>query len=97
MTPQSGPMRPSTTIRLSDAQKAAILMAIKQDGASIRPPPSFTVSVGAPVPPAIDLHILPDAALAQAPEVKDLKYTMVQNEIVLVDPTTMRVVDIIRQ
>jgi hypothetical protein len=34
--------------------------------------------------------------LSQAPEVRALKYTMVQNQIVLVDPTNMRVVDVIR-
>jgi hypothetical protein len=39
---------------------------------------------------------LPIAALAQAPEVRNLKYTMVQNQVVLVDPLQMRVVDVIR-
>jgi hypothetical protein len=34
--------------------------------------------------------------LSQAPEVGALRYTMVQNQVVLVDPTNMRVVDVIR-
>jgi hypothetical protein len=38
---------------------------------------------------------LPDAALAAVPDAKIVKYTTVQNQIVLVDPTTMRVVDVI--
>jgi hypothetical protein len=31
------------------------------------------------------------------PAAKTVKYTMVQNQVVLVDPTTMRVVDVIPQ
>ena len=48
-------------------------------------------------PPVIELYILPESALVTAPEAKGVKYTMVQNQIVLVDPTTMRVVDVIRE
>ena len=42
-------------------------------------------------------HFLPDSALATAPEAKAIKYTVAQNRVVLVDPTTMRVVDVISQ
>ena len=62
------------------------------------PPPnhSFNTSVGAQVPPSIELYALPIAALSQAPEARALKYTLVQNQVVLVDPANMRVVDVIR-
>jgi hypothetical protein len=84
-------------LRLTDAQKAAIASAIRKENKAVTPPPSFVVSVGAPVPPVIELYILPDDVLAQVPPVRAVKYTVVQNEIVLVDPTTMRVVDVIRK
>jgi hypothetical protein len=48
------------------------------------------------VPPSIELYALPVAALSQAPEAWDLRYTMVQNQVVLVNPANMRVVDVIR-
>jgi len=48
------------------------------------------------VPPSIELNYLPVAALSQAPEAQALKYTMVQNQVVLVDPMTMRIVEVIR-
>jgi len=51
--------------------------------------------VGRPVPSSIELYVLPSDA--RSPELRGLKYTMVQNQVVLIDPTTMRVVDIIRQ
>jgi hypothetical protein len=40
--------------------------------------------------------MLPDSVLAQLPETKAVKYTTVQNQIVLVDPLTMRVVEVIK-
>jgi hypothetical protein len=53
------------------------------------------VSVGVQLPPSIALKILPDAA--QAPAAKTVQYTVIENRVVLVDPTNMRVVDIINQ
>ena len=48
------------------------------------------------VPPSIELYLLPDNALAEVPEAKAVKYTVVQNQVVLVDPTTMRIIDVLR-
>jgi len=82
-------------IRLDAAQRAAILTAVRD--ARIPPPNnSFSLSVGAPVPRSIELYALPIAALSQAPEARNLRYTMVQNQVVLVDPVDMRVVEVIR-
>jgi hypothetical protein len=58
-------------------------------------PPRVVVSVGASVPPEIELYILPDDVLAEMPATRSVKYTVMQDQLVLVDPTTMRVVDII--
>jgi hypothetical protein len=49
------------------------------------------------VPPATELYFLPDGALASVPEANSVKYTVAQNRVVLVDPKTMRVVDVISQ
>jgi hypothetical protein len=43
----------------------------------------------------VELYPLPSDA--QSAPARGLKYTMFQNQVVLVDPSTMRVVDIIRQ
>ncbi len=48
------------------------------------------------VPPSIELYMLPDNALAEVPEAKSVKYTVLQNQVVLVDPTNMRIVDVLR-
>ena len=82
-------------IELNAAQRAAIVTAVRDTKI---PPPghSFSLAVGAHVPPSIELYALPVAALSQAPEAWDLRYTMVQNQVVLVNPANMRVVDVIR-
>jgi len=84
-------------VRLTEAQKNTIAEAVRKANKPIDAPPSFVATVGAPVPPAIELHLLPDDALTQVPEAKTVKYTVTSNQLVLVDPTTMRVVDIIPQ
>jgi hypothetical protein len=90
-------VNPSSQLQLTSAQKTAILEAVRQDGGRTAAPTNFVVSVGAPVPPQLELYVLPDRALSTVPDARSVKYTMVQNQIVLVDPTTMRVVDIIPQ
>ena len=87
----------STELRLSESQKSAIADAVRRDNKAVEPSISFVVSVGAPVPPVIELYMLPDAVLAELPAAKRVKYTVVKNQLVLVDPVTMRVVDIISQ
>jgi hypothetical protein len=84
-------------IRLTAEQKSAIAEAVRRDNKAVEPAVSFVPSVGAPVPPAIELYMLPDPVLAQVPAAKTVKYTVVKNQLLLVDPTNMRVVDIIPQ
>lgn len=84
-------------LRLSEMQRSAIAEAVRRESKPVEPPPSFVVQIGAPVPPAIELHMLPDSVLSSVPATKTVKYTVVRNQLVLVDPTTMRVVDVIPQ
>jgi len=82
-------------LALTEAQKNAIykaVMARRARGSDIRIP----VAIGAPVSPAVELTELPDEATADVRLATDLKYAMVENEVVVVDPIRMRVVDIIR-
>jgi len=87
----------SKQLRLTEAQRSAIASAVRRDNKAAEPSVSFVPSVGAPVPPAIELYLLPDAILVEVPEAKQVKYTVVKNQLILVDPTNMRIVDIIQQ
>jgi hypothetical protein len=93
-----GASDPAAPLALTPVERTAILNAVRQDKpTSINKPPDTPVSVGTQLPASIALNILPDAALAQAPAAKTVQYTLIQDQVVLVDPTNMRVVDIISQ
>jgi hypothetical protein len=99
MTPGSRPAEiiDPSTLQLTPAQKKAIFETVRKERAKIAIPTKFEAAVGAAVPPSIELYLLPDDALREVPGAKSVKYTMVDDQVVLVDPTTMRVIDIIRQ
>jgi hypothetical protein len=79
---------------LSQAQRSAIYDQVSKDKSKVAPK-DFSPVIGADVPPMIELYTLPDEAVAGIPAAKLYKYTMVENKVVLVDPTKMRVIDVI--
>jgi Protein of unknown function (DUF1236) len=83
----------STTpkLDLTPAQRNAIYRAVSQDKSKIAKQ-QFPAVVGAEVPPMIELYALPDDAVAGNASAKFYQYTMVQNVVVLVDPTKMLVI-----
>jgi hypothetical protein len=84
-------------LQLSAAQKSAIYKAVSQDKSRSVAPANFRASIGAQVPASIELYALPPEAVANAQAASSYRYTMVNNQVVLVDPLTMQVIDIIRQ
>lgn len=82
---------------LTVEQKSAIARAVKQSARKERVPPGVNAVVGAELPAALELYVLPDIALSEIPAAKLYKYTVVNDRVVLVDPTNMRVVDILQE
>jgi hypothetical protein len=81
-------------LALTAAQQRAIYNAVANE----RVHPSRTAipaAVGAPVSHSVQLFDLPDQALADNSPVSFLKYAMVEDDVVVVDPVQMRVVDVI--
>ena len=73
------------------AQRSAIYAEVSKDKSKTSPK-DFSPVIGADVPPMIELYALPDDALVSIPEVKLYEYTMVEDKVVIVDPTRMRVI-----
>ena len=71
---------------LTPAQRNAIYQEVHKDKSKVAPS-RFAADVGAEVPPMIELYTLPDDILANNPETKLYKFTKVDDQIVLVDPT----------
>jgi hypothetical protein len=93
---QSPNVPPAQAPALTAAQKAAIFSSVTLDKSKINRRENFQVAVGDAIPPTVDLHPLPAGALAEAPAARPYRYTVVADQVVLVDPTTMRIVDVIK-
>lgn len=79
---------------LTPAQRRDTYAAVSKDkskAARVQFPPV----VGAEVPPMLELHTLPDRILAENHDAEFYNYTVENDKVVLVDPTRMRVVDVI--
>jgi hypothetical protein len=89
-------VKPGAPLVLTPEQKSAIFAAIQQDNKKITPPQEFQVSVGAEVPPSIELYSLPDGVMASTPTARVFKYTKLREHVVLVDPTNMRIAEVLK-
>ncbi len=81
-------------LELTPAQRSAIYQEVSKNKPKVAPT-RFPAAVGAEVPPMIELYTLPDDILATNPVTKLYKYTMVQDQVVIVDPTNMRTIAVI--
>jgi Protein of unknown function (DUF1236) len=79
---------------LTSAQRRAIYAAVTKDKSKTAKT-GFAPKIGADVPPMLELYTLPDEIMAENQTAKFFEYTVVQDKVVLVDPTRMRVVDVI--
>jgi hypothetical protein len=81
-------------LELTPAQRSAIYQEVSKNKSKVAPS-RFPAAVGADVPPMIELYVLPDDILATNPVAKLYKYTMVRDQVVIVDPTNMRTIAVI--
>jgi len=91
-----GITEPSTVLRLTPQQRSEIYAAVGKNRLRTPPPPDFPVAVGAQIPPVTELYALPESVTAEVPSAKFYRYTIAQNQVVIVDPTNLKVIDVIR-
>lgn len=91
-----GTTSPDMALALTPQQRTAIYQTVMRDKLHTPPPANLPATVGAQIPPATELYALPDAVTADAPSAKFYQYTIAQNQVVIVDPTNLKVVDVIR-
>jgi hypothetical protein len=61
------------------------------------PGPVVSYEVGAPIPREVTAYDFPEDAYIDVPELRRYRYVYVNNRLVLVDPSTSRVVDVIAE
>ena len=89
---QTDDVAASQKLELTPAERSAIYATVSKDKSKVALQP-FSTKIGADVPPMIELYSLPDQTVAENPAAKLYEYTIVENEVVVVDPIRMRIVD----
>jgi hypothetical protein len=82
-------------IELSPEQRTTIYSTITREPVREPPPADFNFRVGVAVPAEVELYAVPEAV--EVPAVRRYRYTVWNNQIVLVDPSSRKVVQIIRR
>jgi hypothetical protein len=61
------------------------------------PGPVVSYEVGAPVPREVAVYDFPEDAYIEVPQLRSYRYVYVNNRLMLVDPATSRVIDVIAE
>jgi hypothetical protein len=87
--------------RLTPEQRTTVYRTVtreRQMAPVARPAPTVRYEIGAPVPPgAVELSDFPEDVYVDVPVLKRYRYVYINNQLVLVDPETSQVVDIINE
>ncbi len=87
---------PNAGLKLTpDQRKMVFDSAMKQRSRIKPPPPEVKAAVGEELPPSLELYLVPDDVAIAIPNTKLYKFTIVRNDVLLVDPTNMRIVDVL--
>lgn len=89
-------VEPPGAVVLTPTQRTTIYRTVTRERRAA-PAREIDVNLGATIPSAVELRMLPEGIYVEVPTIKRYKYMVVNNEVVLVDPETSRVVEIIRE
>jgi hypothetical protein len=85
-------------VSLSDAQKQTIFQGITGKQAKKNAePPGFRAAVGAHVPEGIVLERFPKTLVELIPQIGDYEYAMVSNQVLVVEPKSKTVIEVINE
>jgi hypothetical protein len=80
---------------LTDAQRQEIWQGVSKQATSESLPAGFEAAVGETVPGPIKMQPLPKDVSAAVPVVKSYDFAMAQGRVLIVDPSSKRIVDIL--
>jgi hypothetical protein len=92
---QSARREGKTSVTVNDEQRAQIVELLRRERAASNANINVQVNVGERLPPRVRPRPLPPDIVRIAPQYRDYEYTVVENRIVIVDPRTREVVDIL--
>jgi hypothetical protein len=84
-------------LNLTATQRHELWQSLSKQAAKESAPAGFTAKVGEAVPSLIKLQSLHSNLSSQIPAVKSYAYALLQDELLIVDPSSKKIVDIITQ
>jgi hypothetical protein len=81
--------------RLDTRQRTEFRSSITRLGVSPLRDVAFGLSVGTAIPRSVTLHRLPPAIISLVPEYEGYEFILVRDDIVIIDPDTYEIVDVI--
>ena len=90
-------VRPKPRLELSENQRQQVLAAVNGQATDDKLPPGFQPTFDAKVPSQkkLPLHPLPQPLVHRIPVLKQYYYAKLPKNVLIVDPMTKRVVDVI--
>jgi uncharacterized protein DUF1236 len=95
-TSSMGQQTAKDSLSLSKAQERTAWNDISKEGSKQSAPSNFTAFVGAQVPGSINLHSMPADVASQVPALKPYDYALLQERLLIINPSDKKVVDVIR-
>lgn len=93
----AGWLKLSDRLYLTSAQERVLWQTIGKQNASIKAPPGFIAFVGAVVPGPVTLHAMPSNAVSRIPTAEPFRYTILDKQLLIVNPDDRKVADIITE
>jgi hypothetical protein len=87
----------SEHLNLTAAQQKEIWQGLSPQATKETAPGNFKPTLGAVAPSSIKLQPLPNKVSDEVPAVKPYDYAMLQNQVLIVEPSTRKIVDIVNR
>jgi hypothetical protein len=86
----------SEAVELTPTQRTTIYRTVTRESRIVASRPGYRVRPGDRVEETVELHEVPRTVIAEVPVVQRYRFMVVNNEVLLIDPATSEVVEIIR-
>jgi hypothetical protein len=87
----------NASANLQPQQQSKIVETLRSHRSEAVTNVNFTVNVGATVPESVRYHPLPEDIVSIVPQYRGYHYVMVRDEVVIIEPRTRRIVNVIHQ
>ncbi|WP_426440169.1 DUF1236 domain-containing protein [Bradyrhizobium genosp. P] len=85
----------SDTLTLSDTQQKSIWKDVNHHAANQTAPSGFTAAVGTAVPSTVNTYPLPLQARRDVPAARPYRYAMMQDKVLLVNPSDHKIAGVV--